>query len=77
VNYVKRLPGLTDITSSEFDMTAQLEDGSIIVIEVKAADSNERPTPEATAAMVIEGVNRRREFGDRVMVATLTPDLAR
>jgi hypothetical protein len=76
VNYVKMLSSLTDITSSEFDVTAQLEDGSIIVIEVKAADSNERPALEATAARVIEGVNRRREFGDRVMVATLTPDLA-
>jgi hypothetical protein len=76
VNYVKRLSGLTDITSSEFDVTAQLEDGAIIVIEVKAADSNERPALEATAALVIEGVNWRREFGDRVMVATLTPDLA-
>ena len=76
MNYVKRLSGLTDITSSEFDVTAQIEDGAIIVIEVKAADSNERPALEATAALVIEGVNWRREFGDRVMVATLTPDLA-
>ena len=76
VNYVKRLSGLTDITSSEFDVTAHLEDGAIIVIEVKAADSNERPALEAAAARVIEGVSRRREFGDRVMVATLTPDLA-
>jgi len=80
VSWVKKIVELTDLTSSSvFDATAQLEDGSIIVIEVKATQSHKDPASEATTvARFVEGLRRRRELtsGDRVLIATLAPDVA-
>jgi hypothetical protein len=75
---VSNLPDLTDLTRFDFDVTAQLEDGSIIVIEVKAVHPRERPAFERTVATLLEGLSQRRKLpsGDRVVVATLTPDVA-
>jgi hypothetical protein len=80
VNWMKRIADLTDLTpfNLDLDATAQFEDGSIIVIEVKGAQAREHPPSEGAVAMFVQGRIQRGEptSGDRVIVATLTPDVA-
>lgn len=77
MNNVKKPQSLTDITSTDFDETSAFEAGSVIVIEVKSGNSGETFAANSTVATVVEGL-RRSELpsGDRVVVATLTPDVA-
>jgi hypothetical protein len=77
VSNVKTISDLTDVTS-DFDLTTELEPGSIIVIEVKAVNPREQLALESTVATFVEGLNRHHQLpsGDRVVVAALTPDVA-
>ena len=79
MNSVKDITRITDFTISDFDdATTAFEAGSIIVFEVKATDPGGKLAPDSTVATVVESLNRRHELpsGDRVVVATLTPDVA-
>ena len=67
MKFVSNSIDFIDLTSADFDVTSQLEDGTIVVIQAKG------PGTEHLAAL-LRGVTLSAD--DRVVVATLAPDVA-